>query len=211
MVKRMLEYLYTLDYGVESIDGCLSQMSAGGVGGNAPETGPNSNPLPPAAPQDSLVFHIHMYLLADRLLIAGLKSLAGKKLSEKLRQRLDQGSFCQAVAEIYKLAPQHDPYLRSLVVQITLDRLTELRKGNGAGSAILPNSLLVEVPKFACDLSVNMMNKCVSEWEKNEPCYKNWTKNVPAAANTNTPNKGGNAARKSMTNAPTQRGQFGRQ
>lgn len=59
-----------------------------------------------------------MYLLADRLLIAGLKSLAGEKLGEKLRQRLDSGSFCQAVAEIYKLTPLHDPFLRTLVVQI---------------------------------------------------------------------------------------------
>jgi hypothetical protein len=159
MVRRMLEYLYTLDYGVESTDRCLPETATKHVGETAPEA------VSPASPttSDSLLFHIHMYLLADRLLIQGLKKVASNKLDDKLRQCLDAEAYRQTVVEIYQSSPPNDHSLRDVLVQTTISCMAEFRKRDGPGPVILPNSLLEDVPAFATDLCIGVMN-LVPQW-----------------------------------------------
>jgi len=129
-----------------------------------------------------------MYLLADRLMIWGLKQMAAKKLRVQFWQPVDARSFRQTVLGIYELTPPHGTWLKHFVVQMTLARLTEFRQRSGTDPIVLPDTLLAEVPNFATDLSISMMDNCVSLWDKGKPCYKNWNKVAPEAV---TPNRGG--------------------
>ncbi|KAL1979019.1 hypothetical protein VTN96DRAFT_7362 [Rasamsonia emersonii] len=105
---------------------------------------------------DPLFFHMWMYALADRPLIDGIKVLAKRYFHETFLHRLDYGSFCRAVEEVYCSTPPDERGLRDLVVNVTLDHLTTLRN-----SRALSDYLLKQIPDFARDLCIAMINKSV--------------------------------------------------
>src|SRR5215471_17354572 len=226
LVRKMLEYLYTLDYSIDEINNLVPETTAS-VGrspedlagdelneaisnasdlappsslkdipptcnydpfsfqdlagdkpneaiSNASDLAPPSSlkDIPPTCTYDPLSFHILMYSLADRLFIRGLKSLAKENFEKELRPRLVSKSFPVAVIEVYSSTPEQDRGLRDLVVKITVDNLTKLREKKGSDHAILQNRLLKQIPEFAYDLSVAMMDKCVSGWEKHDAAIR---------------------------------------
>lgn len=103
---------------------------------------------------DPLCFHVWIYALADRLLIEGLKVLAGRYFHELLESSLDSPSFARAVEEVYSSTPPEDRGLRDLVIQVTLKNLSTLRR---TGS--LSDDLFRNVPDFAVDFSIAKVKK----------------------------------------------------
>jgi hypothetical protein len=119
----MIEYLYTLDYQVDTYitpsDGCISDGSiitnssrlqenedSSSIQPESETLQTNSNgvsdlPKESASISDPLSFHIPMYSLADRLFIQGLKALSKQNVERELVQRIDANSFPQAIIEIY--------------------------------------------------------------------------------------------------------------
>lgn len=155
----MLEYLYTLDYTTDHRPNLADKEST-------EEKHPDTDDLAPVAGPsstcDPLSFHILMYSLADRLFIKGLKALATENVERELSQRLNPESFPSAVAEIYNSTPSHDRGLRNVAVEMTTTLLTVLRRTNESGQAVLPNSLLRQVPDYTYDLSVRLIDRNVS-------------------------------------------------
>ncbi|EED11897.1 conserved hypothetical protein [Talaromyces stipitatus ATCC 10500] len=178
LVKQVIEYLYTLDYQVETH---VVTSNRGKTEKNAPnpvEEGANSFNVPNShsiaqnehdvdaaegtAPLlDPLSFHILIYSLADRLLIQGLKILSGQKLKSALIQRLDAGSFPSVIVEIYNTTPEQDRGLRDIAVQITMEYFSTLRSASKTGVAAFQDALLQSVPQFSYDLLIAMMKKYV--------------------------------------------------
>jgi hypothetical protein len=173
LIKKMLEYLYTLDYQVDDI--CVEKGSEdagadpngdGDDGADGPIAGVFSDPL---------IFHIAIYALADRLHIQGLKNRSKEYVETELSHRLDEESFPLAITEIYTSTPEHDRGLRDIVIKVTLDNLVAFRKGDGRRPPILQDGHLKQLPQFSYDLAIAMMDKCVSHWSRVGFCYENWS------------------------------------
>lgn len=156
-----MEYLYLLDY---QIDGVRSSEVETPNDENTPLTFKTSDkPSSVASTQyyDPVSFHILMYSLADRLLIHGLKSLSKMNVKKELSQRLDGDAFRKAVIETYNTTPEHERGLRDLIVEMTIDHLSDLRQENNSAPAALQDNLFKEVPGYAYDLLKTMINKNV--------------------------------------------------
>ena len=198
LIKKMLEFLYTLEYTVD-VEACIAEEGAAEEEVTAKaaveeatireatvETNltirPSDSSLGESSKSlthtvetyDPLSFHVLMYALADRLLINGLKAASKNYFRDGLMERLDSQSFPPAVLEVYRSTPEHDRGLRDLVIEVTMDHLMTLRDPQGPGSGVLQNDLLQQIPEFAYDLSVAMMDKCVTDWQRLGFCYKEW-------------------------------------
>lgn len=193
----MLEFLYTLEYTV-GVEGCISEgsgeekVSVEAANGEAiiPEAtvettlttnlsasslGESSkSPIHTVETYDPLSFHVLMYSLADRLLIDGLKAASKIYFYDRLMERLDSQSFPLAVLEVYRSTPQHDRGLRDLIIKVTMRHLMILRDPQEPDTGALQNDLLQQVPDFAYDLSVAMMDKCVTNWKQLGYCRTEW-------------------------------------
>lgn len=178
LLKQMIEYLYTLDYQVET-----PVIAAGDAGSEQNmesrpfEESPTSDvpksqeafnidnnihaPEEAAPPWEPLSFHIQMYSLADRLLIQGLKVISAQKTKSELVQRLDAISFPAAIIEIYNTTPENDRGLRDLAVQVTMEHLATLRRADETQAAAFQDGLLKSVPQFSYDLVLAMIRKYV--------------------------------------------------
>ncbi|CAI7632638.1 unnamed protein product [Penicillium viridicatum] len=92
LVKGMIDYLYTLDYGVKlpPPEPTTPQQPDGEKARDNPEMPTN---MPAKMSEDAgtacgiLSFHIMMYSLADRMFIQGLKALSKEKVEKELAQR----------------------------------------------------------------------------------------------------------------------------
>lgn len=165
LVKKMLQYLYTMEYtlekdlrptftepdkllqiGNETL--LISGVTEGGVGPD----------------YTTPCLHILMYSLADRLLMDGLKRYAKQRLVQDLDKFFildaEQKCFDLLVKEIYRSTPPHDPQLREMIVDFTMRNLRTLRtkNKNGAQDVLFQNWLLKDVPEFMYDLSVLIMD-----------------------------------------------------
>ncbi|OQE23475.1 hypothetical protein PENFLA_c011G02736 [Penicillium flavigenum] len=169
IIERMIEYLYTLDYQLE-VHSPETELSGNPDGENAEdsleELGNTDEEAATAC--NTLLLHILVYSLADRLLIHGLKALSKDKLKKELaRVRLDSSTFPHIVSGIYSSTPQSDRGLRDLAVKMAMDNLVALRTAAGTGEEpgpmAFPDSLAKSTPQFSSDLVVEMMNRTVAE------------------------------------------------
>ncbi|KAL1964408.1 hypothetical protein VTN77DRAFT_6966 [Rasamsonia byssochlamydoides] len=115
---------------------------------------------------DPLLFLL-IYALADHLLIHGLKVLAKRYFQEVLLQRLDHKSFPPAVVEVYQSTPRHERELRDVVINVALDQLMTLRISRALGI-----NLLKQVPDFACDLCIAIMERHFEVSQLSGACYR---------------------------------------
>lgn len=203
MVRQMIEYLYTLDYQVdtlsESAPFSLEDIPTALAKSGTTETDSAYQEMAIQGDQDSLntsksksdfasygydplSFHILMYALADRMFIEGLKGLSKRKVEQELLQRLDASSFPSAIVEIYKSTPSQDRGLRDLAVRVTMHHLTRLRSEDEESPAPFQNSLLQSVPQFLFDLAIAMMDNTVTEWARFGECKKDWSRNAEVSA-----------------------------
>lgn len=169
MVRQMIEYLYTLDYQVdtlsESAPFTLKDVPTDLTKSGTAKTDSAYQAMVIRGDQDSLntskstsdfasygcdplSFHILMYALADRMFIEGLKGLSKRKVEQELLQRLDASSFPSGIVEIYNSTPSQDRGLRDLAVRVTMHHLTRLRTDDEEKPASFQNSLLQSVPQF---------------------------------------------------------------
>lgn len=135
---------------------------------------------------DILSFHILIYSLGDRMFIHGPKALSKENVEKELAKQLDAWTFPHAIYEICSSTPASDRAPRDLVVRITMDNLISLRTGakkmdsteagtgEESGPAAFPDSLVSCVPQFSSDLAVAMMNRTVTDWNRNGICKPNW-------------------------------------
>ncbi|KAL4778453.1 hypothetical protein BJX76DRAFT_352603 [Aspergillus varians] len=201
LVKKMIEYLYTLEYQVESHSASsddsiihtntvaepseMPDILEKEILPDEPETpfnitepyGPQEPPVNQAPAYDPLSFHILMYSLADRLFIEGLKALSKENVEHELVRRLDASSFPEAILEIYRSTPTHDRGLRDLAVKTTMNHLTALRASDELTTVVLQNSLLESLPQFSYDLLLAMMDESVSVWNQGLAIKRNWVQN----------------------------------
>ncbi|GAQ08816.1 hypothetical protein ALT_6137 [Aspergillus lentulus] len=110
-----------------------------------------------------LSVHIHVFLLADRLLIRGLKYLAKEKFAEILRKASFPTVYPRAVREVYTTTSIHHRLLRDVVVDFTLDALHSHGE-RGHFDPNFPRHILEEFPEFAQDLTTML----VDEWVEDE-------------------------------------------
>ncbi|KAJ5842562.1 uncharacterized protein N7525_000303 [Penicillium rubens] len=161
--KRMIDYLYSLDYRVK---GCLSGSShdileeTSTVNDSGSPTVFTAKPIPyiaesgadedslgrPVEPIEDLIaeidplsFHILIYSLADRMFIVGLEAISKAKVERELLRRLDANTFQSAIVEIYNSTPASDRGLRDLAVEITLYHLRELRTSKERADFAFPS------------------------------------------------------------------------
>ncbi|CEJ62639.1 hypothetical protein PMG11_11134 [Penicillium brasilianum] len=139
LVRQMIEYLYTLDYQVdtlsESAHFTLKDVPTDLTKSGTAKTDSAYQAMVIRGDQDSLntskstsdfasygcdplSFHILMYALADRMFIEGLKGLSKRKVEQELLQRLDASSFPSGIVEIYNSTPSQDRGLRDLAVRV---------------------------------------------------------------------------------------------
>ncbi|CAG7980534.1 unnamed protein product [Penicillium salamii] len=187
LVRGMIEYLYTSDYGM----GTFYLTPNGHTSSNTPFTDaseagdivadeqPLSQQLQgeeakdmasqlsdakeyPQAAADPLSFHILMYSLADRMFIEGLKDLSSQKAEQELNRQLvgkpDLSLLPRAIMEIYSSTPAHARGLRDIAVRVTMDRMAIIDGYSRVGE-FLKNGLLDPVPQFGFDLLVAIMHK----------------------------------------------------
>ncbi|KAG2026369.1 hypothetical protein GB937_001879 [Aspergillus fischeri] len=110
-----------------------------------------------------LSVHIHVFLVADRLLIRGLKYLAKEKFADILRKASFPTVYPRAVREVYTMTSIHHRLLRDVVVDFTLDALHSHGE-RGHFDPNFPRHILEEFPEFAQDLTT----KLVDEWVEDE-------------------------------------------
>lgn len=110
-----------------------------------------------------LSIHIHVFLLADRLLIRGLKHLARHKFTESLERASFPTVFPRVVREVYAMTTAHHRLLRKAVVNFTVEVLRcETERGHFDFN--FPRHILEEIPEFTQDLTT----KLVDEWVEDE-------------------------------------------
>lgn len=190
----MVNYLYTLDYQVDSDGQSPGNRTGGDNNGKAfeilaplvertlpeetvSEAGGQKDGITAAVDQlelsessspgpNPLSFHILMYSLADRMFIQGLKVLSEQRVEQGLVQQLVSDSFPQAIQEIYLSTPPHDRGLRDVAVRVTIAHLTTLRISIDTSSMVLQNSFLESHPQFSKDLLVAIMDKSITTWNQ---------------------------------------------
>ncbi|RLL97594.1 hypothetical protein CFD26_105157 [Aspergillus turcosus] len=155
VVLLLLDYLYTSDYTFYLDYDFPSSFLAEGQ-------------TPPGDLVDrlhccELSVHIHMFLIADRLLISGLKNLAKQKFADILRKASFPTVYPRAVREVYTMTSIHHQLLRDVIVDFTLDALHSHGE-RGHFDPNFPRHILEEFPEFAQDLTA----KLVDEWVEDE-------------------------------------------
>ncbi|EED22475.1 conserved hypothetical protein [Talaromyces stipitatus ATCC 10500] len=142
LVKQVIEYLYTLDYQVETH---VVTSNRGETEKNAPnpvEEGANSFNVPNS---HSIAQNEHDVDAAE-----------GQR-----RFWILSRSFPSVIVEIYNTTPEQDRGLRDIAVQITMEHFSTLRSASKTGVAAFQDALLQSVPQFSYDLLIAMMKKYV--------------------------------------------------
>ncbi|KAJ6032652.1 hypothetical protein N7540_003384 [Penicillium herquei] len=103
------------------------------------------------------LFHASLYALADRLLIPALKELAIWKLRSLIfPENVFPPFLIDMIRSIYTSTPPFDRGMRDIIIDTVSDRMDRLRTSR---HAILEPVFFDEVPQFARDLLVMVMNK----------------------------------------------------
>jgi hypothetical protein len=102
-VGAMISYLYCPDYqnGIDS--STVGEDPADFI--QAPETCPE------------LVAHARVYILAEKYLIGGLKTLALRKFTTSVHDHFNVDSFLQAMEEVYSTTLESDKGLRDIIIR----------------------------------------------------------------------------------------------
>ncbi|KAI9810218.1 MAG: hypothetical protein M1826_003694, partial [Phylliscum demangeonii] len=138
-VRRMINYLYKLDYS----DECEPQSPSSGDEEAAGDQGTSStNP----AESSALAVNASMYAFADKYQIPGLKVLSKQKFCRTVPVEWNNESFSHVVRVVYEDTMQKDRGLRDLVARVAKDNIQALR---GRGEF---KSVLSEVHDFTLDL-----------------------------------------------------------
>lgn len=115
----MLQFLYSFDYDASG--------SATGI----------------ASP---MVFNVKVYSIADNYEIPALKTIASQKFKESVKTCWNMDDFPPAIAEVYGSTPPNDQGLRSVIVDVACEHITELLQKQGFCD------ILEETAGFALDL-----------------------------------------------------------
>ncbi|RYN15717.1 hypothetical protein AA0119_g13004 [Alternaria tenuissima] len=118
-VEAMLQFLYSFDYDASG--------SATGI----------------ASP---MVFNVKVYSIADNYEIPALKTIASQKFKESVKTCWNMDDFPPAIAEVYGSTPPNDQGLRSVIVDVACEHITELLQKQGFCD------ILEETAGFALDL-----------------------------------------------------------
>lgn len=150
MLKKVLQFLYTGDYDLESLKEPLESSSDDDP--NYPKTKLEvySKILKKTGVSTSCHFHVLMYVQADYFQIDRLKERAKKYLQASFKNCPDRKSFEEIIEEVYNSTPKFDQQTRDTVVELITSDLRYLRQGD---EPMLDYGFLKHLPAFAADLS----------------------------------------------------------
>ncbi|KAK2795846.1 hypothetical protein FQN52_003696 [Onygenales sp. PD_12] len=111
----------------------------------------------------TISFHILMYGLADRLMIASLKQYTKHQLRTELHRSSSLTEFRRAVTEVYETTPEHEVGLKHLVVSVAVDKLPAYRHSAPGEEMVLADDWLKTVPAFMVDLLAALMDMRVEQ------------------------------------------------
>ncbi|KAK2803075.1 hypothetical protein FQN50_007156 [Emmonsiellopsis sp. PD_5] len=112
---------------------------------------------------DTISFHILMYGLADRLMIASLKQYTKHQLRTELHRSTGLDEFRRAVTEVYETTPEHEVGLKHLVVSVAVNKLPAYRHPAPGEEMVLADDWLKTVPGFMADLLSALMDMRVDQ------------------------------------------------
>lgn len=112
-------------------------------------------------PLSCLLFHTIMYGFAHRLEIQGLKTLAKDHFQCSLVETMPRNLLPISISMVYNPGCNFHEELQKIVVKATIDHMAKLRSTEGNRRMILDNELLDDIPEFAHDLLVAMMERNV--------------------------------------------------
>lgn len=112
------------------------------------------------SPPPSMLFHLHLYTLAETLLIAPLKTLTQTRFQDTVEQEWHSESFPETIKRVYEItAPETGgDQLRAIVVKISASHGKELM-GKGGAFRIM----MGEVAEFGRDVFQVMMGAPIVE------------------------------------------------
>lgn len=128
IASAMLHYLYTATYTYPPTYHTLS------------------SPLPP-----SMLFHLHLYTLADTLVITPLKTLAQSNFQTSVTKEWSTPTFPETIKRVYEITNSEDQ-LRGIVVKTAAEHGKELMETGGAFGIMMG-----EVAEFGRDVFQVMM------------------------------------------------------
>ncbi|KAL7808553.1 hypothetical protein V8C44DRAFT_335855 [Trichoderma aethiopicum] len=127
-VLRMVEFFYTGDYKTERLEdekGAIAEILA----------------------------HVHMFSLADKYLIQGLRGLSHSKFKEAMRKEKNVNIISKCVKPVYDLQFEASNSLRYVVTETVRARVSEMPFDLDIRRVM--DGLLGEVPEFAKDLAMS--------------------------------------------------------
>ncbi|KAJ5726685.1 uncharacterized protein N7483_008042 [Penicillium malachiteum] len=157
-VEEMVNFFYTSDYNLPANrEDCINVDCDDGDEAIAKDVLLYRKVMKTSATFAQPLFHVYMYALADRLLIPALKELAIWKL-KSLNKPGDTFSpyLIDMVRSVYTLTPPSDRGMREIIIGTVSDWMDRLRS---VRHPILQPEFFDEVPQFARDLLVMVMNK----------------------------------------------------
>ncbi|KAI9809482.1 MAG: hypothetical protein M1826_003896, partial [Phylliscum demangeonii] len=146
LVRRMIDFLYKLDY---SDEGEPPNPSSEYEDGAVIRESPPTDLLECSA----LTVHARMYAIADKYQIPGLKDLSKRKFSTTVTDKWNNESFSHAVRVVYNSTPQNDRGLRDVVARIGREHIHALRD-RGEFKCVL---------REVNDFTLNVLNLAVND------------------------------------------------
>lgn len=162
LVTKMIDYFYTRDYKLHDLDistSSFKELIENYIDDFPFEVGLESCYL--ATLLGPLAFHMMMYSLADCMGISGLKLLAKDHSTRSLVDNMTPEGFSLSINVIYSLTTASTYQLRDIAAQATIDSRVDLRWNHDGKQMALGNDLMDDVPEFARDVLVAIMDRDV--------------------------------------------------